>query len=190
MKTKIIKAGKNKYSDRSIIIEETKNELGEYHSENDEPSLSIICKRSDSETVILNRTWHKNGVLHRENGPAVDDLYGSKAWYKDGLLHNATGHAFISYRLSEWEYRHDFYVNGIPKNPFDENGPIVIHHPNDSVCSTYIYKDGTSLIRWTSQEVKDKFHDIYEKESNKCRHEIISEQERTDLFKRMGWNKQ
>ena len=31
-----------------------------------------------------NKIWYKNGLWHRENGPAVEFRNGDKAWYKNG----------------------------------------------------------------------------------------------------------
>jgi hypothetical protein len=186
-KIKIIKVGKNKLCDRPVVIKETKNNLGEYHSENDEPSVEITIKSKDGTNLVVQSSWHKNGVLHRDNGPADESLFGYKRWLKNGLLHNEHGTAEIYYHLSEWEYTHHFYVNGQPQNPFNENGPITIHNPNDSVCSTHEFKDGTILIRWVDQKSKDKYGDVYEQESPRCRHEFLSKEEREELLKRMGW---
>jgi len=35
------------------------------------------------------------GILHRENGPAIEDKNGYKAWYKNGKLHREDGPAVI-----------------------------------------------------------------------------------------------
>lgn len=37
--------------------------------------------------------WFRNGVLHRENGPAVVAPDGSTYWYADGKLHRDDGPA-------------------------------------------------------------------------------------------------
>ena len=37
------------------------------------------------------KKWYKNGKLHRENGPAVEDASGSCQWYKNGKLHRIGG---------------------------------------------------------------------------------------------------
>lgn len=39
------------------------------------------------------RYWHRNSVLHREDGPAVIEADGSKQWYRDGRLHRIDGPA-------------------------------------------------------------------------------------------------
>lgn len=38
-------------------------------------------------------TYHyKNGLLHREDGPAVENVNGFKAWYKNGVRYEPTNH--------------------------------------------------------------------------------------------------
>ena len=40
-----------------------------------------------------NKYWYKEGILHREDGPAIDLVDGSKEWYKEGLRHRKDGPA-------------------------------------------------------------------------------------------------
>jgi hypothetical protein len=37
--------------------------------------------------------WSVKGIVHRENGPAVEYANGSKHWYKDGQRHRENGPA-------------------------------------------------------------------------------------------------
>ena len=37
--------------------------------------------------------WFKNGLLHREDGPAIEYASGSKFWYKNGECHREDGPA-------------------------------------------------------------------------------------------------
>ena len=37
--------------------------------------------------------WHQNGQLHRTNGPAIEWRDGEKRWYQDGRLHRTDGPA-------------------------------------------------------------------------------------------------
>jgi hypothetical protein len=39
------------------------------------------------------RSYYKNGKLHREDGPAVEDFDGRKVWCKDGKDHRIDGAA-------------------------------------------------------------------------------------------------
>ena len=54
-----------------------------------------------------NTAWFKNGVYHRENGPALEYTEGSKAWFKNGKLHRENGPA-VEY--SDGDKR--WYLNG------------------------------------------------------------------------------
>jgi hypothetical protein len=39
------------------------------------------------------KSWYKNGQLHREDGPALEFANGSKSWFKNNLLHREDGPA-------------------------------------------------------------------------------------------------
>ena len=39
------------------------------------------------------KRWYKNGLLHREDGPAVEFFNGTKFWYKNGDYHREDGPA-------------------------------------------------------------------------------------------------
>ncbi len=39
------------------------------------------------------KEWYKNGKLHREDGPAVERIDGTKVWYRKGKLHREDGPA-------------------------------------------------------------------------------------------------
>jgi hypothetical protein len=39
------------------------------------------------------KLWYKDGVLHREDGPAIEHANGDKFWYRDGKLHRLDGPA-------------------------------------------------------------------------------------------------
>lgn len=51
--------------------------------------------------------WFKDGLLHREDGPAVIKKNGYKAWYKDGLRHREDGPAMINLDGSNYYYMND-----------------------------------------------------------------------------------
>ena len=40
-----------------------------------------------------NKRWYKEGMRHREGGPAVEYSNGAKLWYKEGKLHREDGPA-------------------------------------------------------------------------------------------------
>ena len=39
------------------------------------------------------KQWYQNGKRHREDGPAIEDVYGGKHWYQNGELHREDGPA-------------------------------------------------------------------------------------------------
>ena len=41
----------------------------------------------------VNKSWYKEGKLHREDGPAIEYSDGRKYWYKKGKLHSINGPA-------------------------------------------------------------------------------------------------
>jgi hypothetical protein len=65
-------------------------------------------------------TWrNQDGELHREDGPALIDAYGSKFWYRNDELHREDGPAIIYADGSKRWYR-----NG---RCHREDGPAVIY---------------------------------------------------------------
>jgi len=44
--------------------------------------------------------WYKDDLLHREDGPAIEETNGDKFWYIEGKIHRADGPAIE-------------YINGI-----------------------------------------------------------------------------
>jgi len=48
------------------------------------------------------KLWRKDGILHREDGPAVEMGDGSKSWYKDGKLHRENGPAVEDNGYKAW----------------------------------------------------------------------------------------
>ena len=50
------------------------------------------------------KRWHLNGILHREDGPAVEYLDGKKYWFQEGVLHREDGPAVTggSVAAKEW----------------------------------------------------------------------------------------
>ena len=62
---------------------------------------------SDGET-----RWCLNGKRHREDGPAVEYADGDKDWYLNGQLHREDGPA-CEYIDGDKEW----YLNGIPADP-------------------------------------------------------------------------
>jgi len=53
------------------------------------------------------RWYNTKGDLHREDGPAVENVYGTKIWYINGKKHREDGSAI------EWYYgAKDWFLDG------------------------------------------------------------------------------
>ena len=68
----------------------TVNELGNFHSENDEPAIVISSYEKEENGIIEQhegyKAWYNNGKLHRENNPAVIRDSGLEFFYLEGEL--------------------------------------------------------------------------------------------------------
>ena len=53
-----------------------------------------------------NKVWYHNGVLHREDGPAIEGANGDKWWYLNSKFHREDGPAmeFANGSKSWWIY--------------------------------------------------------------------------------------
>jgi hypothetical protein len=73
--------------------------------------------------------WYKNGLLHREGGPAVVDARGNQFWYFEGLLHRTDGPAAIRTNdTREW------FLRG--KRHRDGDLPAIVYRPGTVVWRT------------------------------------------------------
>jgi len=74
--------------------------------------LNGVLHREDGpamEFVSGTKKWYINGLIHRENGPAVEQNDGISEWYKQGKRHRIDGPAWISPISSEW-WINDFEI--------------------------------------------------------------------------------
>ena len=98
------------------------DEYGNYGENNgplpetkEEPELKIHAYGSKS--------WHLNGKLHREDGPAIEGYSGNKEWYFNGQLHREGGPA-IEYTNGDKEW----YLKG---KLHREDGPAIEYDDGD-----------------------------------------------------------
>ena len=69
-----------------------------------------LLHREDGPAIIYDSGvsyWYKFGKIHRDDGPAVDWGNGECSWYRKGLYHRENGPAV------EWGDERDWYINGI-----------------------------------------------------------------------------
>lgn len=75
-----------------------------------EPYLKGLLHKEDGPAIECedgSKAWYINGKRHRVGGPAVEDSGGYKAWYINGKLHREDGPS-IEYSNGGKEW----YING------------------------------------------------------------------------------
>ena len=77
--------------------------------------------------------WIKDGLLHREDGPAIIEKDGTEYWYKDGKWHREDGPAIIEKDGTEYWYKNNLRHR--------EGGPAIIY-PDDT---EYYYLYGKQI---------------------------------------------
>lgn len=94
-----------KYWIKNSIVETLRDEYfekqmvnGKLHSLDGPAVVCLKQPRDVWRTSFLRYTpglseWYYNGVLHREDGPAIEDLHGNKEWYLNGKQHRGDGPA-------------------------------------------------------------------------------------------------
>lgn len=92
-----------------------------------------------------------NGLLHCEDGPAIEYVNGTRKWYRNGLLHREDAPA-----IEYWDdISKEWWVNGIQHR---EDGPAVIHANIPSyTCGRKIWmlhgkmyrKDDGPVMEWS-----------------------------------------
>ena len=61
-----------------------------------------------AENVDGSRQWFQNGLLHRTDGPAVEYADGSREWFQNDVLHRLDGPAIVNAAgTREW------WINGV-----------------------------------------------------------------------------
>ena len=82
--------------------------------------------------------WYLNNQLHRESGPAVELVNGTRKWYLHGQLHRDSGAAVVwgnGYRA--------WYLHG---KRHCETGPAIEYH--DSTIAWYLNDREYSFVEW------------------------------------------
>jgi hypothetical protein len=83
----------------------TRNSENDLHSVNDEPAL---IGYSEHDGTIILKLWYKDGLLHREHGPACVEYWGGhqdrvscEIWMQYGLKHRLDEYAVLHYYNNE-----------------------------------------------------------------------------------------
>lgn len=113
----------------------------------DEEDGPAILTRHNISGVALQEQYWRNGVLHREHGPAsvergADGTVIFEAWYRDGDMHRdpAEGPAFIWRAGEDGITREEFYVGGVLLNA--SLGPAIIRRDRSGKVVEEEYWDG------------------------------------------------
>ena len=61
-----------------------------------------------NEFAVGYKRWYLNGLLHRENGPAIEYANGGKWWYLNGKYHRVDGPAVEFANGNKW-----WFLDGI-----------------------------------------------------------------------------
>jgi hypothetical protein len=82
------------------------NKLNGWHTDNKGSRRHYrngLLHREDGPALIYwdeTQVWYRNGELHRKGGPAVIYKYGHQAWYRAGKLHREDGPAIFCENVS------------------------------------------------------------------------------------------
>jgi hypothetical protein len=137
----------------------------------------------NSDTVGI-KTWYKNRLCHRENGPAQEQLNGYKVWCREGLMHNDSGPAILTHNgVKEWfqkglNHRDDgpaiIYADGTQVwynhgDIHNENGAAIIHangqeeyweNGKPMVSKTFTFDKDTRKLKFVpSKQIRKFFED-------------------------------
>lgn len=77
--------------------------------------LNGILHREDGPAVEYangTRGWYKNGIFHREDGPAIETLKGNQIWFREGKYHRLGGPAILYIEAYESPGSKSWLVDG------------------------------------------------------------------------------
>jgi antitoxin component YwqK of YwqJK toxin-antitoxin module len=98
---------------------------------------------------------NKEGVLHREDGPAKVGWYecgnkGSEVYYINGVLHREDGPAEIQYYQSGTIGLEVWYKNGVRHR---EDGPAwILYNSDGRLCNADFFLEGNRRAFWKVYE--------------------------------------
>lgn len=134
-----------------MIEEEHRDEQGRYHR----VGGPAVIKRLAS-GMQYEHTWYRNGVKHREDGPAEICFWtGLKIWYYNGQIHRDNGPAIIkefdSKREERWYQRGRIHRVDGPAKIWWKNGRLLneqwftrgSHHRHGAPAIIRYRADGT-----------------------------------------------
>ena len=66
--------------------------------------------------------YFKDGLLHREDGPAVEWPNGDKEWFFEGKRHNENGPAVIAFNGDKFWFIHGKFIKALFTDQKKNNG--------------------------------------------------------------------
>jgi hypothetical protein len=66
------------------------------------------------------KRWYQNGLLHREDGPAIEFADGYKRWYQNGKLHRLDGPAIEYPNGNKYWYINNIKINCTTQEEFEK----------------------------------------------------------------------
>lgn len=126
------------YSD-ALIGTYSPNENGDYII-----TFSIFSKYKKSESPLLDSyksvIWHKNGLLHRDGGPAYKSEDGELSWWKDGVPHREDGPCSV-YKDFNGRKKFHWALNGVIYS-FEEYLEQVTQEAVENIIVNYLPEFG------------------------------------------------
>lgn len=103
-----------------------------------------MIKHVDGRNVDIegNIFWYKDGLLHREDGPAIEYKGGSKGWWIEGRLHREDGPA-IEYQNGAKQW----FLNDIEYTEVDFKYWLEKKHLNENLLSTLEKKPSVKKVK-------------------------------------------
>lgn len=66
-----------------------------------------------NDSILFATTTFKNGYLHSYNGNPAETTDSIDRWYKDGIIHREDGPAQIFKQLNNKKMKYGFFLNGV-----------------------------------------------------------------------------
>jgi len=122
------------------------------------PRFTGILIRTNQSTA-----WYKNGLHHREDGPALIMKDGTKFWYRNGLLHRDDGPAV------EWaDGATEWFRDGKPYNNQKPSGECVYAYQKETYryyperVNRYDANMTNKQLRELSEKLKEDYNNVGE----------------------------
>ena len=93
------------------------------------------------------KRWYKEGLLHREDGPALESAHGTKFWFKEGKYHREDGPAIEfadgtkEYWLDDKKYSEEEYYGKDRQMSFPVSTPLNIEVKADNTFIKMLSND-------------------------------------------------